>query len=140
MTFGAKILSLNFLTLALFFLDRWLKYFFELKGKIFINHYVAFGLKLDLNLIYILTGLILGLFIFWLIKSYSKKIILEIFGISLMFFGAISNLIDRILYGYVLDYINFPYFSIFNLADVMIVGGAIVLIYYFLIVKDKRVN
>lgn len=136
MKFGSKILSLNFLMLALFFFDRYLKKFFDVRDKIFTNPYIAFGIQLDIIVIYILVGIILSLLIVWLVKLYIKRQLLEIVGVSLMIFGAINNLIDRILYGHVIDYINFPYFSIFNLADVMIVGGALVLIYKFLIKDD----
>ncbi len=45
-----------------------------------------------------------------------------------MITGAISNIIDRLSYGYVIDYLSLRYFTVFNLADVMISSGAIILI------------
>jgi signal peptidase II len=126
--------------LMLFFLDRWLKKVFITRQTFFTNPNVAFGIKLDLNLIYLATGIILIILIGWLVCFYKQKKVLAIIGSSAVCAGAIGNLIDRISYGCVIDYINFPHFSIFNLADVLIVSGAAILIYQILIIKDKGVN
>ena len=40
--------------------------------------------------------------------------------------GVIGNLIDRIARGYVVDYINLGFWPAFNLADILIVLGAII--------------
>lgn len=50
------------------------------------------------------------------------------FGLSVMSGGALSNLIERILLGYVIDWIPFPFwFDLnFNLADVEISLGALI--------------
>jgi signal peptidase II len=40
-----------------------------------------------------------------------------------VFFGAMSNLVDRFKYGFVIDYLDLKYFTVFNLADAMIVIG-----------------
>jgi len=61
-------------------------------------------------------------------KDYSK---FEIIGYSLLLAGAVGNLIDRIVYGYVIDYLNFYIFNynfpIFNIADSCIVIGIMLL-------------
>jgi lipoprotein signal peptidase len=44
--------------------------------------------------------------------------------------GATSNLADRFQYGYVIDYFDLKYFTVFNLADVLIVGGTIGLLWF----------
>jgi signal peptidase II len=43
--------------------------------------------------------------------------------------GALSNLLDRAILGYVVDYVNIFFWPIFNLADCLIVAG--VLLYLF---------
>jgi len=61
-------------------------------------------------------------------KDYSN---FECLGYSLLLGGAIGNLIDRIIYGYVIDYLNFYIFNynfpIFNIADCCIVIGIMLL-------------
>ncbi|PKL72075.1 hypothetical protein CVV26_03080 [Candidatus Kuenenbacteria bacterium HGW-Kuenenbacteria-1] len=122
-----------FFSLVLFFIDRFLKYFFLasnfsfnsrwLSLEVFKNSGVAFGFYLNLFIMYFLISLILlGLF-FFLIKSYLKKDMTIVFALSLIIFGAFSNLIDRFLYNAVIDFIKFLFFPIFNLADLMILSG-----------------
>ena len=55
-------------------------------------------------------------------------------SLSFMASGTISNLADRLLHGFVLDYISVDlfHFPIFNLADVFISLSTIVLVYLFL--------
>ena len=60
---------------------------------------------------------------------------------GLIYGGLLGNLIDRIIYGHVIDYLKmliFGYnFPIFNLADVAIVVGFILLIYAVIKGEDK---
>ena len=51
--------------------------------------------------------------------------------------GAIGNFIDRICYGYVIDYISVSIFPVFNLADIEIVIGIFLLVVFY--GKIKRV-
>lgn len=71
---------------------------------------------------------------FWIKKSENK---LEQFSLYLILSGAIGNLIDRIINGFVIDFIDFYYqtwhFATFNLADVYISIGAFFL---FLTILD----
>lgn len=60
-------------------------------------------------------------------------------GFSLVFGGAVGNLIDRLFLGYVrdfiaLDFINFP---VFNIADMCLCAGVIVLLVFFLFLYPK---
>ena len=61
-------------------------------------------------------------------------------GFVLMLSGAIGNLIDRAVYGYVrdfikLDFINFP---IFNIADMALVAGCIIFSIFILFMFDTK--
>ena len=78
------------------------------------------------------TLLVLFLGVFFLRKKTDYKK-LDILIYSLIIGGIIGNLIDRIIYGYVIDFISFNfynyYFPIFNLADSFIVVGCTLYIY-----------
>jgi lipoprotein signal peptidase len=50
-------------------------------------------------------------------------------GLALMLGGAIGNLIDRVYAGEVVDFIKFPYFPAFNVADSCITIGVLLLIW-----------
>lgn len=59
----------------------------------------------------------------------------------LIIFGALSNVIDRVLLGYVIDYLPFPFwpaFPTYNLGDSMICFGVIILILYELFTMRKK--
>lgn len=60
---------------------------------------------------------------YFLKKYYEEKNKLLITCIFLIIAGAISNLIDRLRYGGVVDFINVPWWSIFNLADCYIIAA-----------------
>ena len=58
-------------------------------------------------------------------------------ALGLLLGGALGNLIDRILYGQVTDFISIRFFAIVNLADVSITCGAVVL-FLWLWIKERR--
>lgn len=55
--------------------------------------------------------------------------------IALILGGTIGNLVDRIRFQYVVDFIDIRIWPVFNIADTAVVIGALGLIYY--IVKEK---
>lgn len=124
MIYKNKIWSINLAGFLVFIIDRYVKHLLILKDLIYKNKNIAFGLAINETLLYALIGIILFFLIFLLVKSYQKKNIFFVLALTLITLGASSNLLDRILYGYIIDFINISYFSIFNLADVMIVVGA----------------
>src|SRR3989344_6924131 len=136
-----KYLSITLPVLFLFVLDRLAKLWFVknpdffkeavagfLKFQLEKNFGVAFGLPLNKTLTVILTVIIIIILISILLKLYYKKNVWLVFSLSLIILGAGSNLIDRLKYGFVVDYINVPFFTVFNLADVMISLGVILVI------------
>lgn len=91
------------------------------------NYYIAFSLPLSGPLLNVLIAAIIIGLIFYLYTTIKKMPNRWLtFGLLLILIGALSNFIDRIIYGYVVDYFYLKYFTIFNLADVGISGGAII--------------
>lgn len=86
------------------------------------------------NHTWLLTVFSLLIIIFIGIYVYKNKINgrLELFGYSMILGGSIGNLFDRVMYGYVIDFLDFNIFGynfpIFNLADTFIVLGVIVIV------------
>lgn len=63
-----------------------------------------------------------------------------VLGIALAFQlgGAAGNLIDRVRFQYVVDFIDFRVWPVFNLADSAITVGILLLIYYLLFCEGRR--
>ena len=59
-------------------------------------------------------------------------------SVALIAGGGIGNLIDRIALGYVVDYLDFRVFPIFNLADICVCTGCGLLILYVLFIDGKQ--
>jgi len=140
--FKKKITRVNVLILTLFVLDRILKRIsflkfglerehsydlFLFKFSFYQNKNIALSIPLKTWIYYVLFAFLS----IWLIKNlvrFYKEQNLQIFlGTELIVVGAISNLIDRIKNGFIIDYIE-TIFSVFNLADVLIVAGIVILI------------
>jgi len=83
------------------------------------------GSRIFLSCISIISTIILSYFIFIRENELINK-----FGLSLIVAGSIGNGIDRILNGYVIDFIKIKFidFPIFNIADIVINIGVLVLI------------
>ncbi|MET4578421.1 signal peptidase II [Ottowia thiooxydans] len=78
------------------------------------------------------------LFILWLLRSHSGQKLFS-FSLSMILGGAVGNVIDRLLHGYVVDFLDFHWsflsplfyrghFPAFNVADAAITVGAVCLI------------
>ena len=104
------------------------------------NHGAAFGiLQNELWLLIPITVLIGGVILVMLIRSPLRRHPMFYIPSILIFAGAVGNLIDRIAYGYVVDFLYFKLidFPIFNFADCCVVIGAILAFIFFLFIfKD----
>lgn len=58
-------------------------------------------------------------------------------GLVLILAGTIGNLIDRIRFGYVIDFIDVRFWSVFNIADTAITIGGILLAYHILLNRGQ---
>ena len=57
---------------------------------------------------------------------------------GLIIIGAVSNLLDRILYQGVVDFINIEWFTVFNIADIYISLGVIWILIFELFIRNKK--
>lgn len=137
-----RLFGINFLILFLFILDRLLKkivfegtikeiYF--LNFSLSTNSNIALGIPLGGNFLYFLLTIIFFWVVWKLIKSYKQRNLVNIFGLTLILTGAFSNILDRCKNGFVIDYFDLPFIAVFNIADVMILTGVIVLIWQIII-------
>ena len=83
------------------------------------------GSRLFLSFISIISTIILTYFIF-----ISENKLINKYGLSFILAGSIGNGIDRILNGYVIDFIKIKFleFPVFNIADIAINTGVLILI------------
>lgn len=92
------------------------------------NQGMAFGIILPLVVWITLVGLLGYIMIRYFIEHALYNHWVTIIAGGLIVGGAISNIIDRIAYGAVLDFIDLHWWPVFNLADSFIVIGAVLLI------------
>ena len=112
--------------------------FYLIKINYALNTGMAFGLNEGNNKNIVVTIIILILILNFVINQ--KDRIDKKTGISLCLItaGGISNLIDRFIYKGVVDYIDMIGFPIFNLADVYIVVGWVLLVVSVISYSTKK--
>ncbi|MCI1943722.1 signal peptidase II [Clostridium luticellarii] len=105
------------------------------------NRGAAFGILQ--NKVYFLTFItvpVVAGMIYYMLRYRPKSVLVRV-SLSLIVGGALGNLIDRLFYKYVVDFIlvhfkDIYYFPVFNVADVLVVVGTILLIFYLL--KEEK--
>ena len=80
----------------------------------------------------------IAVIVFWFIGK-EKHVMLKL-ALALLFAGALGNAIDRVAYGFVVDFISIKWFNfpVFNIADIAIVSGAIAAIIYFIFLDKEE--
>lgn len=74
----------------------------------------------------------------YLIKRQKKEHWCLLVSLSLIAAGGIGNLIDRAMNGYVVDFLDFRFWPIFNVADISVCVGCGLLVLYMFFVEPKR--
>jgi len=94
------------------------------------NFGAGFGILQQQRWVLIFVSIIvIGFILYYLDKINGKEILLQLlFGFILG--GTIGNLIDRVIYGYVIDFLDFRVWPVFNFADSFVTIGVIGLIIY----------
>jgi|SRR3989344_4136507 len=95
------------------------------------NSGTLFGLFQNTNVIFVIFTVVVMVVI---LHSYKKEKSLQP-GFNFILAGGFGNLVNRLQYGYVIDFIDFGLWPVFNFADLFVVIG-IVLIVIKIIRKD----
>ncbi len=103
----------------------------------------AFGMLPGLKWVFlgIACLFVIAVFIF-VLKNKGKIDLFALISLGLICGGAVGNVIDRIRFGYVVDFIYFKLinFAIFNVADSCIVIGGILLGIYVLFIYEEPIK
>ena len=145
--------KLYFLSLSIFIIliDQFTKYLMFNNYKIFINkdfllfrldfvknYGAAFNIFSGSRILLSFISIVFSILLIYLILSKNTLNSLDLYSYSFILGGTIGNGIDRILKGFVIDFINLNIinFPVFNIADISINIGFIFLLYS--IFKNKR--
>jgi len=116
---------------SLFALDRWLKYLAVERApacagpvsfSLYLNHGLAFSLLLA-PVVFWFSMIIGVIALTWAIVRHVRLYRRWPLALIVVALGALSNLLDRLFGGAVIDYLLFFCWSAINFADVMIAGG-----------------
>ncbi|MCX6763646.1 MAG: signal peptidase II [Candidatus Moranbacteria bacterium] len=154
--FKYKKIFLGLFFLLLIAADQASKYIIRHSGGFYIcNKNIAFGINIPPFLFWILWSSIIIFILLiasnlkfvignWGIKTsnylptgQAGKLLITNYSLILILSGAISNLIDRLYYGCITDFIDLKFWPVFNLADSFIVIGIFLLIIQNLKSKEK---
>lgn len=107
------------------------------------NNGAAWGMFSGAQTFLIVLSFIFIIALIWLMLA--EKTTNPLFHIALgfVFAGCLGNLVDRLAFGYVRDFLHFEFWSsfpVFNIADVCLTLGVVLFIIYFIIiiVKNKK--
>ncbi|MCT4594912.1 MAG: signal peptidase II [Anaeromicrobium sp.] len=96
------------------------------------NPGAAFGILRNQKWFFVVvTIVVLGGVFIYSVKHKNMHKIMNV-SLSLIVAGAIGNFIDRVRLDYVIDFFDFRIWPVFNIADISIVVGAILLSYYLI--------
>lgn len=144
---GRNLKTIYLISVLFLIADQFMKIF--ISSKIILNqNFILIKNLLSINLVHntgaafsILSGnriflILIGILAIVGISFYIKKIDYlsdtNMLTYSLLIGGILGNLVDRIIYGYVIDYISFNFFGynfpVFNIADICIVISIVLII------------
>ncbi len=110
----------HLIILGIVFIDQILKYFLSFKVK---NYGASFSILQNYPALLTIISIIALIAFILIFVNYPE----DRFSMSFLIAGTLSNLIDRIFLGYVVDYISLPYLFAFNIADLANTIGVVIL-------------
>ena len=96
------------------------------------NTGIAFGLFPQGQSLFVVISLIIILVIVFLERRKVLKSARERFCLGLVLGGALGNLIDRLRFGFVIDFLDFRVWPVFNFADSAVCIGGILMAFFIL--------
>ena len=100
------------------------------------NRGAAFGLFSGWNLFFSAFSILAIIAIILFICSRASYSRIMLIALALILGGALGNLFDRVLFGYVIDFLDFRIWTVFNIADSCITVGFELLAYQVLARKQ----
>lgn len=127
------VFYIGMIAIGVFLLNKTTVFFTSLTEPNLIhkNTNIAFSIPLPYLLIMILIPTIImgGIYLAYRLLDFSRKS--TVLAIGLAIGGALSNAIDRIVHGAVLDYIDVKFWPVFNIADIAITVGILLVIFFY---------
>jgi len=150
--FFSRVWQVFGVTITLFIIDRCGKWFalhvLPREGVFVIpqtaglilerNQGIAYSIPMAHTTLLVVVSALIIVLISLLVRAYQRREIEVIFAFSLIIVGAVSNLIDRLRYEYVIDMIVLTSWPVFNLSDVFILAGAVWLIIQIIGKRSKN--
>ncbi|MCK4472617.1 MAG: signal peptidase II [Anaerolineae bacterium] len=96
------------------------------------NTGAAFGLFPDHGVIFMVIAVVVIVAIIFYYRYLPGDQWLVQISLGLQLGGALGNLVDRLRYGHVIDFIDFKVWPVFNVADSSVFVGAVILAFYIL--------
>ena len=107
------------------------------------NDGISFSMLQGFRWLIILISVVIMIFLYFYMAKF-KENKRNALAFSLTFGGLFGNLVDRLVYGYVIDFIDFYIFNynypIFNLADSFICIGILILLYSIYLGEDNEIK
>ena len=140
-----------FFTIFIVFIDQFTKYLIFYNKKIFLNkdlllfkldivknYGAAFNIFSGSRIFLSIVSIIFSIILLYLILSKKHSTLIDLYSYSFILGGTVGNGLDRIIRGFVIDFINLKIinFPVFNIADISINIGFILILY--IIFKDKK--
>ena len=120
-----------------------IKIFFLLNIVLFFNKGISFGMLSNISFMPIILSVIIcliSMYILYLLFKNNDKY--KSVYLTMIFSGAVGNLIDRFKYGAVVDFIDFHvnswHFPAFNFADAIISVGVLLILIEEFFLKNKE--
>ncbi|MDO4896509.1 MAG: signal peptidase II [Moraxella sp.] len=159
---GNKATKFYLVALIVFILDQATKYYFNTAFELYdsmdvippvlnwtlaYNHGAAFSFLANAGgwqkWFFAVLGLAVSAFIMQYLRQIPKSATLLAWGLALVLGGAVGNVIDRFLHGYVIDFIHVHYadvwhYPVFNIADIGICVGMTCVVWDMLFLEKKR--
>ncbi|MBR5540322.1 MAG: signal peptidase II [Clostridia bacterium] len=106
------------------------------------NEGAAFGILQGQRFLFlIITGVVMAAILALLLFGKFRKYRLFNISATLIVAGGLGNFIDRLIHGYVVDFIKVLFFEfpVFNVADCyVVIGSVLLLVFFFFIYDDKK--
>lgn len=105
------------------------------------NRGAAFGILQDKRIFFLLITVAIVIYLLYhFYKTYQTNPKILNVALAMIISGALGNFYDRLLNGYVVDFIEFSFFDfpVFNVADIFVTLGCALMIVYILFIHEDK--